>query len=318
MNFTELYMLNEAAETLASDVNEILVGYYALGGTWTGFQDSKDAKSQLDSRLKQIGEESYKIQDERAMVMADEIKKWAKDNGFKGKIVKAWWTARPGVLSKAVGIPVDSRKNPTDTLLQFSDGKFLGISAKSSKGSTEITFKNPGIGTLDRDLKLSNASMIKDMEQKVIDKLGLPASAKDRKTFIRSNDDIRDKTIAAGLEILKSVRDATLKKMNSMDQEELRQYLLTAWMDAGDENYPPYIKVTGRFGGDQKAAVADIVDPQQNPKIDAIVALPIKVEAKGSDSLGITAKGKRICAGRFKYESEKIASTIKMEVSGWK
>jgi hypothetical protein len=317
MFFSELYMISEAAETLAADVNEILVGYYALGGKWTGFEGSAEAKKQLAKRKEQIGDEAYSVQDERAVAMVKEISKWAKANNYKGKVVKAWWTARPGVLSKAVGVPVDSSKNPTDTLFKYSDGKFLGISAKSSKGKSEITFKNPGLGTIDKDLKINNASLVKAEHDKVFKKLNITGSAKDRKTFIRANPDVKEKTVKAGLAIMSMVRDSTMKALQKMSQEDIRQYLLTSWMDAGAENYPAYIKVTGRMGGN-KPAYADIVDPQDNPKIDALVSLPIKVEPLGSDSIGISAKGKRLMRIRFKYESEKLASSLKSVVEGWK
>jgi hypothetical protein len=318
MNYLDLYMISEAAETLAADVNEILVGYYGLGGTWKGFEGAGDAKKQLAVRKDQIGEEAYNIQDERAQAMVKEISKWAKANNFKGKVVKAWWTARPGILSKAVGVPVDSRKNPTDTLFKYNDDKFLGISAKSSKGSTEIGFKNPGLGTIDKELKINNASMAKDAQAKVIAKLDLPKSTKDRKAFLRANTDVRAKTIKAGLDIMEKIRDTTIARMQSLSQEDIRIYILNSWMDAGDENYPAYIKVTGRYGGGKKPASADIVDPVSNPKLDALVSLPIKLTPLGIDSIGVEAKGKRLMKGRVKWESEKIASSLKFSVEGWK
>ncbi len=308
--------LQEAAETIGADVNEILLGYYLLGGKWAGFQGASDAKKQLEARKEQMTPEMYDIQADRAKAMAKETMAWAKENGYKGKVKKAWWTARPGILSQAVGQPVDSRKNPTDTLIQFSDGKFLGISAKSSGQNVEIGFKNPGIGTLDKDLGLNISQMIKKEEEKVVKKHDLPASKKARKAFIRENPEIQKDTRAKGLKILGMVRDTVIKKLSSMKQEDLRRYLLTSWMDAGSEVYPPYIKVTGRFGG-KKQATADIVDPIKNPKLDAILQKPIKLHANGTDSIGVEAKGKRIMSGRAKYESEKIASSVKFSVEGW-
>jgi hypothetical protein len=313
--------IHEAAETLAADVNEILVGYHALGGKWTGFEGSGEAKKQLKQRKEQIGDEAYNIQDERAQAMVKEIMKWAKANGYKGKITKAWWTARPGILSKAVGTKVDSKKNPTDTLLQFADGKFLGISAKSSKQNIEITFKNPGLGTVDKDLGTDIRSFVKKQEDQVIKKHKLPQQGKERKEAIRSDEKIQTKTKQAGLAIMTAVRDQilkTLKSLNKRDPEEARQYLLKSWMDTGDGVYPPYIKVTGRHGGAGKKATADIVDPIENPKLDAVLQMPITFVPLGSDSIGVQAKGKRIMKARVKYESEKIASSLKLSVEGWK
>ena len=101
-----------ASNTLQADINEILMGYYVLGGKWTGFQQQAYSKQQLNSRKKQVGEKLYLVQSARAEVMSEETLKWAKKNGYKGRVKRVWWTARPGILSKAVGYEVDSRKNP--------------------------------------------------------------------------------------------------------------------------------------------------------------------------------------------------------------
>ena len=121
-----------AAETLKADVNEILLGYHILGSTWIGFQKESEVKNQLSIRHSEIGDTDYNIQEERAKVMATKSLDWARANNYGNRVVKAWWTARPGILSEAVGYEVDSSKNPTDTLVQFETDKFLGISAKST------------------------------------------------------------------------------------------------------------------------------------------------------------------------------------------
>ena len=38
------------------------------------------------------------------------------------------------------------KKNPTDVLVEFTKGGFLGLSAKSTSGKGDIGFKNPGVG----------------------------------------------------------------------------------------------------------------------------------------------------------------------------
>ena len=43
----------------------------------------------------------------------------------------------------------------------------------------------------------------------------------------------------------------------------------------------------------------------------------ISVSKVGSDSIGITAGGKRIMKMRFKYESQKLASSLKMSGDPW-
>ena len=153
-----------AAETLKADVNEILLGYHILGSTWIGFQGKTDAENQLNNRRSQIGDTDYNIQEERAKVMATKSLDWARANNYGNRVVKAWWTARPGILSEAVGYEVDSSKNPTDTLVQFETDNFLGLSAKSTAGKGDIGFKNPGIGTIDTAFNLKLAGIVKKEE----------------------------------------------------------------------------------------------------------------------------------------------------------
>ena len=308
--------MSEGRETPGIDVNEIMLGFYALGNTWSGFQNANEAQKQLDIRKKQVDEKTYDIQSKRAKVMADEVKKWAKKNGYKGNVIKAWWTARPNVLSKAIGADVDSSKNPTDTLLQFADGNFLGVSAKSTKGSSEIGFKNPGLGRIDKDLGLDNTSIRSGIENNTIAELGLPKNQKARKKYIRNNEEIKKRTNKIGLEIIEKIRDNTLNKMKSMNQEELRKYILGSWMDAGSEMYPRYIKVTGRYG-DKKPVKADIVDPLSNPKLKALLSNTIKLEPLGVASIGVSAGGKKLMRARVKWESEKLASSMDFSVEGW-
>jgi hypothetical protein len=125
--------LEEAANTDAADINEILFGYYLAGENWNKFEGAKDAQTQIERKREKVGDDVYNDQDGKAKTMASVLTQWARTNGYDGKITKVWWTARPGVLSKAVGVAVDSRKNPTDILVQFSSGEFLGLSAKSTK-----------------------------------------------------------------------------------------------------------------------------------------------------------------------------------------
>ena len=91
-----------------------------------------------------------------------------------------------------------------------------------------------------------------------------------------------------------------------------RDYLLSDWMDASNAIYPYYIKVTGK-----KSGVA-IEDPLKNDKLSALNKGNIKFEQIGNDSVGVTASGKRILKMRFKYESQAIASSIKMSGDPWK
>ena len=304
-----------SSNTLQADINEILLGYYVLGGKWTGFQDQSDTKRQLSGRKEQVGEKLYNIQSSRAEVMSDMILKWAKQNGYKGKVVKVWWTARPGILSKAVGYDVDSRKNPTDTLLLFSDGQFLGVSAKSTKGKGDIGFKNPGVGTVENSLKINLKKIIDDEESKFTKRFTLSESKSKRKAEIRKNPKINEQSNLARDILLKKIRDALHKKLKSMTQPQLKKYILNEWMDAGSMIMPPYIKVTGH--GNKAPFTASITDPLKDSKSNAIQKKKITIEKVGNDAVGILAGGKKILKMRAKYESQAMASSVKFSGDPW-
>lgn len=306
--------MDEAALTPGADINEIMMGFYLAGGSWTKFKNGQDAEQTVTARKKMVDAEVYNDQLGRAKVMAQEIINWGKANGYDDQIQAVWWTARPGILTKAMGRAIDSKKNPTDILLDFGNGKFLGVSAKSTKGSGDIGFKNPGMGTLGTALSIDFGALIKHIEQDMVEKYKLPAGIKIRKAFIRSDPKIQAKTIEAGAKMLNILREALLKKLKSMDQDSLRKHVISGWLDA-EASDPYYVKVTGH--GRKGSFTADVSDPMNNDKFKAISSGKINAVPVGSDSVGITADNKKILKMRFKFESEKLASSIKLSGDPW-
>ena len=251
----------------------------------------------------------------RAVVMVEEFLKWAKSNGFDG-IEETYWTARPGFSFKnVVGVDVNQRKNPTDVLVKFKRGGFLGLSAKSTSGKGDIGFKNPGVGTVDSDLGLKLNDINKKEQDKIIKSFKLPAAAQARKTAIRANKALQKETDSLGSLVLSQCRDSLLKKLNTLSQTERRDYIIKSWIDASQELYPPYVKVTGR--GTKSPYSASVEDPLNNPKLKAILDDKILFENVGNDSVGVKAGSKKILKMRFKYESEKLASSLKMSGDPW-
>jgi hypothetical protein len=299
------------ANTILADINEIYLGYY-LNNQKTF---DKDAEQQLLLREGQAKQEEISAQSEKAKIMAEEVIRWAKAHKYSGKIKKVWWTARPGVLQSAVGKDVDSKKNPTDILIQFSDGKFLGISAKATKSRGDIGFKNPGMGTIEKDLKIKLQPIIKKFEEEAIKKFKLPPGAAARKQAIRKSKTTQVQTQALGSQALKKVRDVLFKKLQSLNQTQLRKYILTGWMDANVDLFPPYIKVTGM--GSKSPFTAKVEDPLRNNKLTALNENKISLEKIGNESIGIKAGSQKILKMRVKYESEKLASSVKFSGDPW-
>jgi len=301
------------ANTVLSDINEIQTGYFLAGEKW--FDNT--AKVQFNARTKQATAEEVADAIGKAKVMAEEFKKWAKVNGYSGTVKQVWWTARPGSMSSAVGRPVDQKKNPTDILVKFTSGPadgFLGLSAKATQGKGEIGFKNPGIGTVDKNLTMSLAEEYKKKLENTIKEFSLPEQAEKRKNHIRANPGIKIKTEEIGVKILADMRDELFVRLMKFKQQELLKYLLRDWMDA-EILYPPYIKVTGQ--GNKQPYKAVVMDPTKNEKLDALSKYEITLHKVGNESIGVKAGEKQIMKIRFKFESEKMASSVKLSGDPW-
>lgn len=301
------------ANTILSDINEIYTGYVLAGKKWF----DKEAQTQYNQRVAQAKADEVADAIGKAEAMAEEFLVWAKKNGYKTPIKDVWWTARPGSMASAVGQPVDQRKNPTDVLVKFSSGPangFLGLSAKATKGSGDIGFKNPGLGTVDRNLGLKLGDEYAHQLEQTIRKFGLPESAQTRKTFIRSNAGIKVHTEKIGVQILSAMRDEMLVRLKKFNQKDLMKYLLSDWMDA-EILYPPYVKVTGQ--GSKAPYKAVVMDPTDNEKLKALSSYEIKLEKVGNESIGVSAGTKKIMKIRFKFESEKMASSVKLSGDPW-
>jgi hypothetical protein len=299
--------------TLISDINEILVGYFLNGEKW---YDS-EAKAKYEQRVKQVTPENLERATGHAKVMAEEFLKYAKREGYRLPVKGVYWTARPNIMTKLVGVEVDQTKNPTDTLIQFASGPsdgWLGLSAKSTKGKGEIGFKNPGVGTVDKSLGTKIGETYKQQLAQVVVQLGLPATDSQRKSFIRSNPKIKAQTEAYGVQMLAAMRDDLYTRLIKMKPKEFFEHITKEWMNA-DVMYPPYVKITGQ--GNKAPYTATVMDPTKNPKLDALSSLKFKLESVGNESIGVMADGKKIMKMRFKFESEKLASSVKMSGEAW-
>lgn len=298
--------------TFLSNLNEIYLCFF-LAGSWENVDRGENlrilvtSESLVDQKLKDE-------QIERAKVMAQKVLEWSTANGFEGSVQRTFWTNTPLKLKSAIGSSVSSG-NPSDVLIKFSDDSFLGVSAKSTKSSGDIGFKNPGMGALSKKLGVDLNAYVSSLENEAVAKYNLPISKKERKPFIRANPEINVQTEKVGELILKNLRDALLAHYKSMQLEDVRTHIMSVWLDA-KEAFPYYVKVTGRgsFGGKYDA---DVYDPIKNEKFKSLSADPITFEAVGTNSIGVKVGDMKIFKIRFKYESEKLASSIKLSGDPW-
>ena len=155
----------------------------------------------------------------------------------------------------------------------------------------------------------------KKEQDRIVKEFKLPSSASARKAEIRKNKAIQMQTDRLGSKVLSDCRDVLLKKLNTLKADQRRDYIIKSWIDASEELYPPYVKVTGR--GTKAPYSASVEDPLNNPKLKAIMTERITFEEVGNDSVGVKAGSKKILKMRFKFESEKLASSLKMSGDPW-
>ncbi len=300
-----------AKNTDLADVNEI---YTAFVLNKNKFPDSA-SEDQYNRKLALLTEQEGLQQIGRAVVMAKNFLAWGRRHGYEG-VQKVYWTARPGFSFKSVvGVDVNQKRNPTDVLIKFRKGGFLGLSAKSTKGRGDIAFKNPGVGTVEKDLNIKLNDINKEAVKIIIKDYNLPQSASSRKAALRSNKATKMISEKVGQAVLNEMKDLMLKKVNKLDQSKRRDYIIKSWIDADADLYPPYVKVTGK--GSKSPYTADVEDPLNNPKLKALLESKITFESVGNESIGVKAGTKKILKMRFKYESEKLASSMKMSGDPW-
>lgn len=301
-----------ARNTDLADVNEIYTAFVLNGNKYP----DTVSKIQFDKKSALLTSDQLKDQMGRAESMSSAFMNWASRNGYGSSIISVHWTARPGFSFKSVtGYDVDQRKNPSDVLVDFGGGKYLGLSAKSTKGKGDIGFKNPGVGTVERDLNIKLKPIADKVTKEFIEKFGLSQSASIRKGEVRSNPLIKKNADGEGAKVFNEMRKVFLNKLNSMNDKQKKDYIIDSWIDASAELRPAYVKVTGR--GNKGRYSADVDDPLNNPKLSAISKDKISFEEVGNDSVGVKAGSKKILKMRFKYESEKLSSSLKMSGDPW-
>lgn len=301
-----------------ADINEIYLAYYLNNEK---FFDT-ESEGILRNRESLVPDEDTQIQKQKAKLMAQQTLLWAKQNGYAGAVRKVWWTARIEQIKTSLEKPIQNRyvdfiheKNPSDIVIQFSDGKFLGVSAKTFKDFGSVSFLNAGVKTIEKDLKISIQEQIKEIEKKTINDLSLPQTAKERKQFIRNNEEIQNQTKVLGTGVMSVVRDKLYEKLKTLNQNEAKEYILKKWLRSDENLFPPYVRVI--CIGSCEPFEMRIQDPIKNEKINALTNDTITFEKLYDVSIGIKANDMKIFKIRVKYTSECFASSVKIIGESW-
>lgn len=295
-------------QSVAADVNEIWFGYY-LTDSWKDFENSEKIQTELKERTKRISGEEAIDQKGRAKEMGKVVVEWIEENMPGEKIVKKWWPKQDsGMISKAIGSEVDLKKNPLDILIKTDKGNFVGFSAKSIKQSWKIPKKNRGLGSVGKELGLVDLTHIfDDEEKKMLSDLKeiKGKTRKDRKEWCDKNEPYYEKNIQKSKyanAVFTRVQDEIFKKLKSMSDKELTDYIAKSWIDSVKLN-PPYMIVKGR--GVKEKYFAKIEDP-----LDVKFGI-IKIEKEGMDKVRILSDDKKIMDMRVKFMSKKMVTSVK-------
>lgn len=319
------------ANTVYSDLNEILMASALMGGasiedvaTTVGADAAATVRSRVgtirDAVLGSGGtqedlESRVRVELQNARNMAAAVEGWASSKDH-GRVVRVYWTARPGVLQRALndagmGDDVVTPGHPADVAVLFDDGQVLGISAKATKGTADVAFKNPGWGTVASALGL-DASIPRietERQLQLIDPGAAAMPTSHRKQHLRASPERKSAADAGGRVVLRRMRDEILAGLEGMTEPQVRSFVLSNLMDAGSVVVPPYVKVTATGAGRS----AHVSDPVDNPMIEMVRRGGLRVAPRGEDSiLFLDARGTPILQLRAKWESQMLASSLKL------
>lgn len=303
-------MLVESVKADAADVNEILTALYIAKGDWNMFGENAGAvRSFYDKKVAKLPEKVLETQDGRAQKMAELSLRWAKENGFESPVSRVWWIDSRIRDEEEMAIQIDNRTNPSDILIKFTDDTYLGVSAKSTGRLDDVGFKNPGLGTIERELGLSLNRYWQEGIDRLASDFGMEPNRPTIRRRIKTNKRIQIASTKIGDEVISTIRDAIYARMSRMNEKRLFAHLMKVWLNA-ERSTPPYIKVTGR--GKDGEYSAKLENPGESVKVHLLAKGPIAMEKNGVGSITFRVYGKRIFSIRVKYKQEKVTSNIKL------
>jgi len=342
INFKRFILELASSNTFVANLNEILTGYYVNGSRWF----SEEARNTVKQRKQQVSPEDYARADGQARIMADEFLRAASTRNYKGVASVYWTGSSPQSMQEIIGAPVDQRLNPSDILVKFKTGPvlsgeakpyegYLGISAKSVKGTADPGLKNPGLGTINsylvqhkllttpNDLESAFRTLeqagIKAVEKRL--KIKLPVSQSERAKIIRPFRKSKDQTaynivLEEGGKVLTKLRDIYLNALNKASVEDRKQFISSEWLGA-NISYPPYLRVTG-YGDKPGSYAARVVDPAADSKAGALAtAKNIEFTAVGNGGVGVSADGVKLIVMRFKFADTAFTASMKLSGDHW-
>jgi hypothetical protein len=287
-----------------SVVNEIFLVYFLNG---------EKLKPSLKKILKKnrllIGRKNYHTQKLKSKAMAEEFLKWVRKNKFASEVDHAWWTSRNGYLSKVLKIQVNSKENPCDVLVKFKNGKYLGISAKTTTYHADLPFKSKGVKNVEKFLNLDLNKIVNKHTNKFVKKHKLHSTFLKRKEQIRSKEKIAIDSEKQAKVMFNEIINEVHKKLTKCTQDKRKEFIIKHWLDSSKTTYPAYVKITAM--GAEYPFKVKIENPFENINIKYIKRENIKFIKTGNNSILVYAGKRKIMRIRVRSGSQKFASSIK-------
>jgi len=199
-------------------------------------------------------------------------------------------------------------KNPSDILMEFEDGTFYGISLKKTKKADRITLKNPGLGSIGTYLGFNYNNIHDAFLDRVINTFALSTNQSERKTQIRSSTTLRKIVEKQGDALLHLIINSELYGIGSLYQKKPHNenvaHILEDWFSIS-ANDIPYVGIIKK---DDEYTVEDYRGDKRIKMLRNCNQINWICNKK---SIVINVDGLDIMRMRIKFESQKLASSIK-------
>ena len=305
LGYTEF--LTEAQNTFRSDINEIQLAYFLAGQSWGMIDNARHVQDSLEQAKGKVSDADFQTETTQAKAMASEMIKWLKKSDFKGPISKIYWVARKGAIKHITRGEETSSSNPTDVLLVLADGSYLGISAKSTKRNVKPPFKNPSMGSIEKEFHIDLKTIRKEARDQAIKDFDLPQTIPAINKKLKGKKRVPKQLDKIGDQVLSDVRDVIFREMSKFSEKELKSHIMNFWFRS-DTNIP-YVIATG-FATSPTQARATV--ETQNKLVDVLFTSPVEMAKAGTNSIVVKSKGRPVFAIRVKFRDKKLFSPMKM------
>lgn len=265
-----------------------------------------------DAKYNQLTWQERGEQIDRAIAMSHRISQHL-DVLYPFSVVnRVRWCGRRAALQKL--LPHATPKHPADILVTLNNGVHIGVSLKSTGKSRDCAYRHCGVKTLDTSLGVSFATDL--LSAYAYQKL--PAQTGKRKQYLRAHPTFRQNTLKDGEEVLARLTGKYFTHLQKKHRShQLRTWLLDTFTARG--SYPPFLIVTGRTQGED--TYASLLDPlhDSTPLIKRLsdTTRRLTLTRLGHHSIGIGVGGIKTMILRFKWESEPMASALKVSAEPW-